>query len=85
MQYTIRNIPKQVDRALRAKAKAEGKSVNQAVVDALRQALGLADEPKKRRDLSDLAGTMSPEDARAIEDFVAWADEADLQSRRGND
>ena len=85
MQYTIRNIPKQVDRALRAKAKAEGKSVNQAVVDALRQALGLADEPKKRRDLSDLAGTMSPEDARAIEDFVAWADEADLKSRRGND
>ena len=82
MQYTIRNIPRQVDRALRAKAKVEGKSLNEAVVEALRQGLGLSGELGKQRDLSDLAGTMSAEDARAIEAAVAWADAADLEARR---
>ena len=37
MQYTIRNIPAEVDRALRKKAKAEGTSINQAALDALRR------------------------------------------------
>ncbi len=57
MQYTIRNIPRKIDKALRAKAKAEGKSLNAAALDALEAALGVAGRPVKRRDLSFLAGS----------------------------
>jgi plasmid stability protein len=35
MQYTIRGIPVAVDNALRARARAAGKSLNEAAVDAL--------------------------------------------------
>ena len=57
MQYTLRNIPRKVDQALRAKARAERKSINQAAVDALKAGLGITDAPTKKRDLSDIAGT----------------------------
>lgn len=57
MQYTIRNVPKQVDAVLRQKAKAERKSLNQVAVDALKAATGLSGKPLRRRDLSDIAGT----------------------------
>jgi plasmid stability protein len=40
MRYTIRNIPKDLDRALRDLARSEGKSLNAAVIDALRRATG---------------------------------------------
>jgi len=56
MQYTIRNVPKQVDKALRAKAKAEGKSLNHVAVEAMKAGLHVSDERVKYRDLSDLAG-----------------------------
>ncbi len=57
MQYTIRNIPPEVDKALRAKAKAEGESLNETLVGALGEALGVSGTQIKRRDLSDIAGT----------------------------
>ena len=41
MQYTIRDIPKDVDRALRKMAKEEGKSLNRAIIDVLRNATGV--------------------------------------------
>ncbi len=41
MQYTIRDIPRDVDRALRKMAKEGGKSLNSAIVDALRKATGV--------------------------------------------
>jgi len=36
-QYTIRNIPPEVDRVLRLRAKKKKQSFNQTLVDALRQ------------------------------------------------
>jgi hypothetical protein len=57
MQHTLRNIPRKLDKALRAKAKAERKSLNQVVIEALQTGLGLNGEPRKYRDLSDIAGT----------------------------
>jgi hypothetical protein len=57
MQYTIRNIPPEVDKALREKAKAEGKSLNQILVDALRQGLGLNGQGAIHHDLDFLIGT----------------------------
>ena len=35
-----------------------------------------------RRDLKEVAGTMTEEDARAIEETVRWMDEGDLAAQR---
>jgi hypothetical protein len=53
----IQNIPRKVDKALRAKAKAEGKTVDQVALEAIKAGLGLTPAGKKKRDLSDIAGT----------------------------
>ena len=63
MQYTIRNIPRRLDQALRRKARAEGKSLNQAAVDALERGLGLSGEPVIHHDLDHLFGTWVPDPA----------------------
>ena len=57
MQYTLRNIPPALDRALRALARREGKSLNEIAIRALARAVGLGDAPVRQRDLGDLAGT----------------------------
>ncbi len=79
MQYTIRQIPKQVDQALRARAKREKKSLNQLAVEALSNSVGVDGGRSKKRDLSDLFGKMTAEDARAIEESVAWMDKVDVE------
>jgi hypothetical protein len=71
MQYTIREIPKHVDSALRAKAKTDGKSLNQVAVETLQRGLGLGPAPK--RDLS-FMGKMDDESAKAIEEAHEWFD-----------
>ena len=70
MQYTLRNIPPNLDEVLRARAREEGKSLNEVALETLLAGLGLAGEPVKRRDLSDIAGTWieDPEIAKAFED-----------------
>ena len=70
MQYTIRNVPEAMDAMLRTRAKREGKSLNEVVLEALASALGFGRVPARRRDLSDVAGTWKedPEFDRAIED-----------------
>src|SRR5216110_2273788 len=59
MQYTIRNIPKKVDQALRRKAKRQRRSLNEVAVEALGAGLGIISngERIRYRDLSDFAGT----------------------------
>jgi hypothetical protein len=57
MQYTLRNIPPALDRALRALARREGKSLNEVAIRALARAVGLGDSAVRQRDLSDLAGS----------------------------
>ena len=57
MQYTIRGIPPALDHALRARARDAGKSLNEAAVDALADGAGMAVARRKRRNLSDIAGT----------------------------
>ena len=66
MQYTIRGIPPAVDEAIRERARAEGKSINDIAVAALTEGIGLGAEDVVRRDLSDVAGT--------------WVDEADVNA-----
>lgn len=57
MQYTLRNVPKHLDRALRAQAKREHKSLNEVVIAALLRAVGIDGELPVQRDLSDVVGT----------------------------
>lgn len=57
MQYTLRNIPAPLDRALRQKARREGRSLNRVAIDGLKRALALDGEALPQRDLSDIAGT----------------------------
>ncbi len=35
MQYTVRKVPAALDKAIRGKARAEGKSLNEVAVEAL--------------------------------------------------
>ncbi len=58
-QYTIRNVPEQVDSVLRQRAQALGKSLNQVVLDALFLA---TNSELPIRDLSDIVGSMSREE-----------------------
>ncbi len=63
MQYTLRDIPKLVDAALRKRAKRERKTLNQVAVEALSEGLGVAAESAPRRSVRDLLGarTRDPE------------------------
>lgn len=67
VQYTIRGVPNSVDKALRARAKKENKSLNQVALEALQAALGL-DKPKVYTDLDEFIGTWveDPEFDKAI-------------------
>ncbi len=57
MHLQIQNIPRQVDEALRARAKAEGKTLDQVALEAIESGLGLNGAASKKRDLNDVAGT----------------------------
>jgi hypothetical protein len=57
MQYTIRNIPVEMDQALRRLSKSTGKSINQLALESLRQTTGIGEGRKHRkRRVSDLVG-----------------------------
>ncbi|MEP6919049.1 MAG: hypothetical protein ABJC89_25635 [Acidobacteriota bacterium] len=75
MQYTIRGVPVAVDQAIRQRAKAAGKSLNAATVDALVEGAGLSGARQKRRDLGDIAGSWKPD--KASESALAAQDRVD--------
>ena len=83
MQYTIRNIPEYLDSALRSAAHQQGKSLNEAALQALVRGAGLSEQPRRKRDLEDLAGSWH-EDA-AFDSALAAQDTVDeeLWPRRG--
>jgi len=75
MQYTIRGVPAAVDAALRQRARATGKSLNEAAIEALTESSGVAGSPMKRRDLGDIVGTWKNE--KAVDDALADQDRVD--------
>lgn len=75
MQYTIRGIPPAVDDALRERARAEGKSLNEAAIAALVEGTGAAGTPRKRRNLDDIAGTWKAD--KAVEAALEAQDKVD--------
>ena len=56
-QYTIRNIPEQVDRLVRQQAKKTHESLNAVLLAVLKRGIGVADEPVEYHDLDELAGS----------------------------
>lgn len=56
-QYTIRNIPSRVHRALRKKAAERGVSLNTLLVQTLEAEAGEGAEPREHHDLDDLFGS----------------------------
>ena len=75
MQYTIRGIPPALDEALREQARASGKSLNEAAVDALAAGSGLTALRSRRRSLGDIAGTWKIE--KTVEAALASQDVVD--------
>jgi hypothetical protein len=75
MQYTIRGIPEAVDTALRERAHSTRKSLNEAAIEALAEGAGVNGIPRKRRDLSDIAGTWKAD--KAFESALAAQDRVD--------
>ena len=57
MQYTVRGISDALDKAIRRRARAKRKSLNEVTIEALADGLGLGEERVVRRDLSDVVGT----------------------------
>ena len=69
-QYPIRKVPASVDRMLRERARTEGKSLNEAAIEALQAGLGLSEVPVEFDDLDDLIGTWQhdPDTDQALAD-----------------
>lgn len=68
---TIRNIPDGVATFLSGRAAREGRSVNATTVSLLAKAAGLEPSQRKRRDVSWLAGSWTPAEARRFDAAVA--------------
>lgn len=68
MQFAIRNIPRDLDAALRESAREQGKSLREVAVEALARGIGLTGSRTRERDLGDIAGRWreDPEFNRAL-------------------
>ena len=64
-----------LDAALRERARAAGKSLNEVVLDALAEGVGLNGARKKRRDLSHIVGTWKED--KAFDEAIAEQDRGD--------
>jgi plasmid stability protein len=57
MQYTLRKIPRDVDKALRQKARREGRSLNDIAIEALTRGAGIEGQITKNHELDFAIGT----------------------------
>ena len=57
VQYTLRQVPKALDEALRRKSRLDGKSINQTAIEVLETGLALNGDMVKHRDLDFMAGS----------------------------
>jgi hypothetical protein len=70
---TLRNLPPEVARAIREKAKKEKISLNRAVISLLAEATGLGQQGRKDRsrdELDALAGSWTKEEADEFDAFL---------------
>ena len=74
---TIRGVPEDVARQLKAEAKRRGQSLNETVKLVLRRGLGLHETEAYDNGLRSLAGTWSDEQLREFERAAACFEEID--------
>ena len=74
---TVRNVPEDLERALTEEKQRRGKSLNQTVIDLLKQALGVGPDGKRSNSLGRLAGGWSEDEFRAFESAVAETERID--------
>jgi hypothetical protein len=67
-QLTLRHIPLELEKRLRQAAKQNDSSLNKTVILLLKKILGIAENSKRKRDLSALAGTW---DSKQAAEFYA--------------
>ena len=75
---TIHKMENELYYLLQQRAEEYGLSLNKTVKRILRDSLDLDPFPKKRIDLSDIAGQWSQEELKEFEDNTADLDEIDL-------
>ena len=80
MQYTIRDIPENLDKALRRAARDQGKSLNEVAIETLARGAGITGESAQQRDLADIAGTWRKDPA--FDSAVAAQDTVDEEMWR---
>jgi hypothetical protein len=70
IQYTLRNVPPALDRALRRRAKQLSKSLNEVALEALTLGAGVSHEVREQHDVDFLFGSWveDPEVDRALAD-----------------
>ena len=61
-QYTIRQVPRAIDRSLRRKSQREGKSMNAVAIEAMSAGLQISGEPIRHDDLDFMAGSWVEDD-----------------------
>jgi plasmid stability protein len=79
-QYTLRDIPPALDRALRERAEREGKSLNQVAREALRRGIGLPEQEQVSHDLDHVIGTWK--DDPAFDEAISLQDTVDPEAWR---
>ena len=77
IQYTVRDIPESLDRALRSRAARERQSLNAAALHVLAIGLGLGTENPSNHDLDGVAGSWVEDPA--LEAALAEMDTVDSE------
>ncbi|TKB94253.1 MAG: hypothetical protein E8D40_01825 [Nitrospira sp.] len=69
---TLRNLPPQLDRTIRERAKKKGVSVNKVVIGLLQEHLGESERKMVRQyhDLDELPGSWSKQEAEAFDEYL---------------
>lgn len=73
-QITIRNLPPEVEKAIRSESRSKHLSLNKTIVEMLKRAAGVAQpatEPFRYHDLDDLAGGWTIAEADEFDGYLA--------------
>lgn len=77
VQYTVRQVPRALDEALRRKSQREGKSMNQTTIEILQAGLVLKGEPIMHRDLDFAVGSWVED--RVFDEAIAEQDRVESE------
>ena len=67
-QITLRKIPENIEKQIRALSKKSNSSLNSTIIELLEKALGTGRKTRNKRDLSKLVGTWNREQAKEFEE-----------------